>query len=162
MTFATQQQLVEIIEVADISVRVASQLRMVDKGRKIGDLDSIQSAEEFLNAAIEGGRFVSSGVADNFQSTLRPFNWAADVRLPVTSSQKNTDDQLKDYTKVVSFLGEVRDVLAAVSERKSVEKSEMEKSIGFFETLGELLGTRADQSMRHPSSVFSLNSFKVG
>jgi hypothetical protein len=161
MATASQQQLLEIIDVADVSVRVASQLRMAKKKLPIRDPDAIQRAQEFLTAAIEGGRFISTGKADNFHSTLRPLNWAADVRFQSQSAQKPAENPLEEYDTLVVFLQNVLETLQAL-ESADVSNGNTDNAIGFFQRLGEILGTRADQIMRHTSTVFSPSSLMVG
>lgn len=150
------QQISEIVELADVSVRVASQLRAFKNGRPVRDSQSLENAEAFLEAAIEGGQFVSTGNAAGLQSSLSPLNWAADVRFPTTTGSSLHPDDLAEYERLVEFLQKVRGTLNKVQRQESPDSDGLDDSILFFQQLGKTLGTRADQKMRLSSGVLRI------
>ena len=152
----TNQQITEIVELADVSVRVASQLRAVKSGRSVRDFPSLESASAFLDAAIEGGQFVFSGNAAGLQSTLSPLNWAADVRFQASSMSGNRTVNLEEYERLVEYLQMVRETLEKVQQQEALDATRLEDSIQFFQQLGKTLGTRADQKMRLTSGVLRI------
>lgn len=154
MAVPNKQQLIEIIHVADISVRVASQLRLARQGHKLLDHEALENANEFLEAAISGGRFMSTGLTGGLQSSLRPLNWAADVRFSSPAAGTAPMDP-KQYDELVRFLTDVKSDLALAMSGDALKQQDLDNAITFFTVLGENLGTRADQRMRQVSGVFS-------
>ena len=152
----TNQQITEIVELADVSVRVASQLRAVKSGRSVRDFQSLESASTFLDAAIEGGQFVFSGTAAGLQSTLSPLNWSADVRFQASSVSGSRTVNLEEYERLVEFLQQVQETLEKVQQQKAVDPVQLDDPILFFQQLGKTLGTRADQKMRLTSGVLRI------
>jgi hypothetical protein len=148
MTILDRQQLTELIEAADVFVRVSSQLRLLKAGRPLRDAAAVQATIRVLDEAIEGGQFMSTGAVGGMQSTLRPLTWVADVRLGV-SPKKPKPDQLKDYDELVEYLSETRAVLAGILSTGAIsDVSRADAVINFFQQVGDQLGIRADQSIR--------------
>lgn len=158
MILSDQQQFSEIIDVADVSVRAASQLRLLQQNRPIRDRSAIERADGFLSAAIEGGQFVSTGHVSGLLSTLRPLNWAADVK--ARSFQKpNSSAELGAYDELVEFLRKIQVVLReALVDKLDLKSESANDAISFFQQLGENLGTIVDQRSRQSESVSALPS----
>ena len=153
---ATNQQITQIVELADVSVRVTSQLRAFKSGRPVRDFASIENANAFLNAAIEGGQFVFTGNAAGLQSTLNPLNWAADVRFQTSSMSGPRAVELEEYERLVAYLQQIRETLEKVQQQNATDSDRLDDSILFFQQLGKTLGTRADQKMRLSSGVLRI------
>ena len=163
MAIADRQQLSEIVDTADILVRVSSQLRLLKVGKSLRDKVAIEQAVAFLTTAIDGGQFITTGTVGGLQSTLRPLTWVADVRLgsPSPNSQKN--DQLARYEELVAFVRDMRSVLEGVlTDGRIVNSDQVDVAIDFFKRLGNQLGVRADQMMRQSPSVFGISEMMVG
>ena len=147
MAVADTQQLGELVECADVAVRVASQLRLLKAGKPVRDSEALASAVEFLKAAVAGGEFMSSGQSLKIQATLRPLNWAADVRVRHELSEVDYDDLAK-------FLQGIRDALQEIQTKARPNDKKINSAIKFFASLGEILGIRAEQTMRQASGPF--------
>jgi len=79
-------------------------------------------------------------------------NWAADVHLgcPELSLESECRQEV-DYSALTEFIQRVRATLEALTQGKQSDPKAFEECVGFFESLGETLGTRADQAMRRTS-----------
>ncbi len=163
MAIADRQQLSEIIDVADVLVRVSSQLRLMKAGKALRDLPAIQQAIDFLSAAIEGGQFMTTGTVGGLQSTLQPLTWVADVRIGSPSAQADQGEQIAKYQELVAFLGELRQLLEDVLNEQTIKDTvKADAAINFFKHLGGQLGIRADQLMRQSPSVLGISDILVG
>jgi len=148
MTVIDQQQLADVIEVADIAVRSASQLRLSKRRNEIRDRQAIERAIRFLDDAIAGGRFMSTGQTAGLRTSLRPLNWAADVQFT------KSPEAAPDYKDLVKFLNSVKSSLErSLAEEQMATGDELENAINFLSRLGKLLGTRADQETRRASGA---------
>jgi hypothetical protein len=138
------EMLRELIDLADISVRVASQLRLRKKGRVLRDRAALESAVQFLDAAAKGGMFLSGqGITGGFDGVLRPLNWATDTYI----QQHSTKKPFQDYSEVATYLNNIKtEVASALASQPPT--AQLENAILFFEKLGELLSARADQSLQ--------------
>lgn len=154
MASSADQKLMEIVEVADVAIRVASQLRLAKRGKAPSDLQSIGRGIEFLKRAKTGSVFMMGQQAASlgFDGTLTPLNWATDTyqvtfRRPVA--------QEPDYGQVAGYIGRIEACLESIPDSFDISSSSFDDSIVFFETLGDILSTRADQQMRRRSSSFT-------
>ena len=152
MSIADRQVLGELVDYADVAVRTASQLRLHQSGRAIRDAEAVERASQFLEDAAAGGAFMSSGESANLYSTLRPLNWAADVRLGCAELSLESDSLKKvDYSALTEFIQRVRATLDKLTQGDPPDPQAFKECVGFFESLGETLGMRADQAMRRTS-----------
>ncbi len=160
MAVADRQILSELVDCADVAVRSASQLQLFRLGRPVHDEEALTRAAEFLQAAVGGGEFISSGNTASLRATLRPLNWAADVRYSSGRRPSGQEAAEVDYEDLTAFLRKIRSTVEQVAEGQEPSSEDFNECITFLDSLGEILGTRADQYMRRasgPSSV--LGSF---
>ena len=150
-----RQQLAELIDAADIAVRVASQLRLCKAGCELLDRAAFERSIEFLDTAIAGGQFISTGQVAGLQSTLAPLTWAADVRFAAPAWTATESVGSAEYDELVKFLKELRTSLQNIFDKKVPVDSSLDAVIDFFGRLGTILGTKADQSMRRTSNLFT-------
>lgn len=157
MMLTDQQQFSEIIDIADVSVRAASQLRLLQQNRPLRDRVAIERADRFLAAAIDGGEFVSKGNVGGMLSTLRPLNWAADVQFRLLSPVPSATQELEAYDELVKFLGRIQSVLReALENRVGPDETSLKDAVSFFQQLGENLGTIVDQRSRQSEAAAGL------
>ena len=155
MAIVERQQIAEIIDMADVAVRAASQLRILRRGRALRDNNAMQRMIRFLDDAISGGQFMSTGQAVGLHASLRPLNWVADVRFPTSTAIAASHENAPDYVALVEFVGSIKHTLAQISDGQSADPQKLESAIQFLQTLGDVLGAKADQRMRHVSGVVS-------
>jgi len=151
MTVADRQQLSELVDWADVAVRAGNQLQLSTLGRAIRDPDVLERALEFLEAAEAGGAFMSSGDSANLRATLRPLNWAADVQSGPGSLVSDAESHKFDYEALTEFLRGMRSTVGQVLQGERADANALAKCIRFLDSLGEILGMRADQQMRATS-----------
>ena len=152
------QHLSELVEVADVAVRVASQLRQAKSLGRSGDKECLQRGIEFLERAKKGGVFMSGqGIAHlGFDGALKPLNWAVDTYL-LTRAEPRTE--AVDYEKVAEYLERIAGCLRVLAEEpKNCDSASLTQAESFFETMGEVLGSRADQMMRREPLEFVLQT----
>ena len=146
----------ELVEFADIAVRVASQLRLLKAGRSFTDPDSLQQGLAFVEKATNGGSFMSKKFAQFSGGSLRPLNWATDAYLE-TSGRKDAAQseasQAIDYSAIVHYLEDIASSLNSLIKGQTTGIN-LDAMILFFEVLGETLGIRADQQNRRMSAPF--------
>ena len=148
----------ELVQFADIAVRVASQLRLLKAGRPFTDPDSLHLGLEFVEKATNGGSFMSKKFAQFSGGSLRPLNWATDAYLE-TSGRKDQAQaeasQATDYSAIVRYLEDIASSLnSLINGQISGINLDLDAMILFFEVLGETLGVRADQQNRRVSAPF--------
>ncbi len=137
-----RENLWELIDVADVAVRVASHLRQAKAKRESSDVESLDKAIEFLTQAEDGGKFMSTGQLNPATSTLRPLNWAVDIYLGMGGQPSAPPD----YNKLAKYLAEILSRLQAVRQDPSaVKPNSLDESIHFFEGLGEMLSSEVNQ-----------------
>lgn len=146
----TQQQLGELIDCADVAVRAASQLRILKAGQPAGDMESLTRAVKFLEAAKAGGAFMS-GREQGLHSTLRPLNWAADIRYGSLSVSEDDEATEIDYEELTSFLDGIAVTASCVIDGRQPEEDDLDACISFLESLGNILSGKADRTMRRVS-----------
>ncbi|WP_436717352.1 hypothetical protein U8335_10700 [Roseiconus lacunae] len=151
MTTEDLRRIDELVFNADMAVRVASQLRLWDKRRSIGDPEAIEEGKRFLEEALSGGRFVATGDATSDSSSLSPLTWSADVRFGFDRPVQPNPTQPQQYQELVAFLDEVRQTLLAISQSSEPKSEEVNAAAKFFSQLGQLLGCKADNALRSPS-----------
>jgi hypothetical protein len=140
----------EVVNLADIAVRTASQIRLVQSGREFTEPNVLVKAGEFLTRAKKGGIFISGRSAD-LHDTLRPLNWATDAYLAIVPKQADFD-QISDYLdQVHSSLDE------ATKQQSNASPAALVLALTFFEKLGELLGTEADKLLCDDTDLLSLS-----
>lgn len=145
----------EVVECADVAVRTASQLRKLSKGYPIDDHEAIEMAVSFIGEARAGGVFMDVGQSLGIQASLKPLNWAADVFFKEPTVAVEAPAANVDYSQLCDFLDEIRSTLERVQSTASIPDDEAIRTcIRFFESLGQILGSRADQSFRSTSSPF--------
>jgi hypothetical protein len=134
----------ELVSSADIAVRTASQLRLHQKGIAVRDVEAIDAARQLLSNAQKGVAFVSTGHSDGLQSSLKPLNWAADVVWASHSTEKKDSN----YEELQEFLGRLDRTLETLTSTGDSAVPGAGDCLEFFASLGEILGTRADQLIR--------------
>ena len=143
------QPLREIVELADVAVRAASQLRQRQAGRELSDRASIELTADFLERATKGGWFLSEKAnVGTFDDTLLPLNWATDTYLaqyPLPSPKR------PDYSVVAKYLDGIRSSLLGILANELPSKDAYEKALEFVERLAGILAARADLDLRTES-----------
>ncbi len=155
MAVADRQILGELVDCADVAVRSASQLQLFKLGEPVHDQEALENAADFLEAAAGGGMFLFSGDTGGLGATLRPLNWAADVWYSRGGLLSGEEANEVDYEALTEFLQEMRSTLNKVAAKEKLDSENLDKCIGFFDSLGDVLGTRADQCMRRTSEPCS-------
>src|SRR5436309_433812 len=113
-----RQHLAELIDAADIAVRVASQLRLCKAGCELRDRVAFERSIEFLDTAIAGGEFISTGQVVGLESTLVPLTWAADVRFTAPAWTATESVGSDEYDELVKFLTRIRTSLQNIFDKK--------------------------------------------
>ena len=151
------QNLQAIVSASDIAIRVASQLRVWSATRVTVDRAALDQAIIFLDRASNGGSFMAGKQAASakFGNTLQPLNWATDTYFLVSTPAASND--APDYGVIARYLDQLGSTLQGVVSGSKVENPQVEAAISFFNTLGELLGSRADQHMRTESFQLDAN-----
>jgi hypothetical protein len=140
------QNLAEVVDLADVAVRTASQLRIAKSGHGVSDPSALDQSLDFLESAQQGGAFMSKKISQ-LAGTLRPLNWAADAYLSLNTGPQGAPD----YGKVESYLRDLSDSIRNLMQG-SADVQNLDKALVFFETLGEILGSLADQRLRRELS----------
>lgn len=151
MTTNDLQRIDELVHSADMAVRVASQLRLWLKRRTVSDNDAIKEGNRFIVEAVQGGKFVATGDLASAASSLSPLTWSADVRFGFDRPIQSNHSKPQRYEELLLFLEEVRLSLNSVNSSHPVEDTKVEKAAKFFDQLGQLLGSKADNALRSPS-----------
>jgi hypothetical protein len=133
----------ELVQCADLAVRTASVLRQMSAGRAAADAEALSEALIFLDRAQGGGAFITEGIAQMSGQTLRPFNWATDTYLQATTSHTDTQP---DYPRINEYLGRITSTIheIVVTHNAPGDKARLNEATLFFETLGDIVGRRAD------------------
>lgn len=139
----------EVVNLADVAVRTASQIRLLRAGRDLTEPKVLNKATEFLSRAKQGVIFINGRSAD-LHDTLRPLNWATDAYLALTPKQADFD-QISDYLDQV--LSPLNDVL---QQHAATPADAFDLTLTFFEKLGEILGTEADRLLQDDTDLVSL------
>ena len=104
MTSGDLQRIDELVQVADVAVRIASQLRLWQKRRSLRDAEAIEAGIRFLGDAVRGGKFLDTGEIAPGSASLYPLSWSADVRLHSKSySELQPNESQPDYDALVSY-----------------------------------------------------------
>jgi hypothetical protein len=154
MPITADRNLTELIDIADVSIRTASQLRLMSTGRPPSDRQSLSLALEFLNQAKLGGDLLSApqGTQVKKLSSLKPLNWATDTYLRTEIAGKS--DQV-DYPRLVEYLSRLartmERVLLPSGPGASPSPEEIAPLLQFFQELGRLLSNDADKRLRERS-----------
>ena len=151
MTTNDLQRIDELVHSADMAVRVASQLRLWLKRRKLSDNEAIDEGNRFILEAVQGGKFVATGEMASAASSLSPLTWSADIRFGFDRPMQSNQTKTQSYDELLQFLEEVRLSLGAVKASQPIEDTNIEKAAKFFDQLGQLLGRKADNALRSPS-----------
>jgi hypothetical protein len=153
------QALWEVVELADITVRAASQLRQKRSGHEISDRPSLETMAEFLERAQKGGLFLSgSATVGSFDDTLRPLNWATDTYVAKFAT---AEGKSPDYAEVARYLDRIKDSILQVLSGKHVIETQMEESIQFVESLASILAAKADLRLQKESRPAEYESWIV-
>ena len=83
--------------------------------------------------------------------SLSPLTWSADIRFGFDRPMQSNQSKPQSYEELLQFLEEVQLTLGAVNSRQPAEDTKVEKAAKFFDQLGQLLGTKADNVLRAPS-----------
>jgi hypothetical protein len=141
----------EVVNLADVAVRTASQIRLSRSGRAFSEPAVLAKAQQFLSRAKRGVIFINGGPAADLHDTLRPLNWATDAYLALSPRPANLFAKISDYLdRVLSALTDV------IQKPLSAPKRSSDLALTFFEKLGEMLGTEADKLLRDDSDLVSL------
>ena len=148
----------EVVDLADITVRAASQLRQKRSGHDISDRVSLERVAEFLERAERGGLFLSgSATAGSFDDTLRPLNWATDTYVAKVSSAGKSPD----YAEVAKYLDRIKDSILHLLSGEAVADKQLEESIQFVEHLASILAANADLRLQKESRPAEYESWTV-
>ena len=135
------QNLAEVVDLADVAVRTASQLRIAKSGHGVSDPSALNQSLDFLERAQQGGAFMSKRISQ-LAGTLRPLNWAADAYLTLNIGPQGEPD----YGKVEKYLSKLSDSIRNLMQGSaSVDVQSIDTALVFFETLGQILGSLADR-----------------
>lgn len=151
MTTNDLQRIDELVHSADMAVRVASQLRLWLKRRTVSDKEAIAEGNRFIVEAVQGGKFVATGEVASAASSLSPLTWSADIRFGFDRPMQSNQSKPQRYEELLQFLEEVRLSLNSVDSSQPTEDANVEKAAKFFDQLGQLLGTKADNVLRSPT-----------
>ena len=135
-----RESLWQLIDVADVAVRVASYLRQVEDGLKPSDREALSKAIGFVTLAKNGGKFMSTGHLSSETSTLKPLNWAADIY----KSEREITTGL-DYKRLADYLAAILRCLRAVEKRAAYVPPDLKQSIHFFTHLGSMMSSEINQ-----------------
>lgn len=152
MSSMNRENLWELVDIADVAVRVASHLRQKRSGHVPSDDESVVKAIEFLEQAADGGNFMSTGQVKPETPTLRPLNWAVDIyqKLGLQPSGPSV------YQDLANYLNEILVCLNIVREGNMPEDlSELDVPITFFSGLGRMLSSQVNQERAHDSFQMS-------
>jgi hypothetical protein len=137
------QLLTETVKLAGVAVRTGAQLRALKRTRKISDPRVLQPALDFLTNAAEGSYFIA-GHSSGLQHSLKPLNWAMDTYLELNALNPSKPD----YEKLDAYLREVLGKLKTVMDSPQMaEPKDIDTVLGFFDKLGDIVGTLADQKL---------------
>lgn len=147
MKAADYQDLQVIVDASDVAIRVASQLRQIEAGHPLSDYEALERADVFLQNASGGSSFIAGqNVAHGqFGNSLQPLNWATDSFL-INNNQ--APSQTPDYAALARAFEQMRQTIAALVKKSRVEPERIAATRTFFDVLGQLLASRADQNMR--------------
>ena len=138
------QNLWELIDLADVAVRAASQLRQCRAGHAISDPAALERAADFLERAQKGGVFLSGNASvGSFQDTLRPLNWATDTYI-AKFRPGTVSGQKMDYARFAEYFEKIRSSILSLLMDGKLTAPQFEESVQFMEYLGAILGTKAD------------------
>lgn len=132
MNYLDQNKLRDLLEISDISFRVASYLRQLKNGRISDDTESVEQAIKFLTQAESGGTLMSSGQLSSDVNSLQPLNWASVIYA--------NDSQEIDYNKVIEYIYKIHMSLNTIKDDSSKATEEnFNLPIEFFYELGQML-----------------------
>lgn len=151
MSTTDLQKTDELVNVADLSVRVSSQLRLWPKRQTIEDIDCFRFAVKFLQEVLDGGKFIESKTSSAGVSTLEPLTWTADLRFGSTVGEP---EKCVDYEQLLNFVEKLKSTVQRVLESKEVETEDLSAAADFFRSLGKFLGVKADEALRIPTQRF--------
>jgi hypothetical protein len=141
------QNLSEVVNITDVAVRTASQLRLLKAGKTLADRNALELAIQFLTRAKDGGTFITRK-SSSLQHSLKPFNWATDTYIELHPPSK------PDYERVATYLEQIFKALrSALEAQTATDAEQLELVAAFFSKLGEVLGSRADKILFEVSEV---------
>ena len=153
MPLMNRENLWELIDIADVAVRVASHLRQKKLGHVPGDDESVTKAIEFLEQAADGGKFMSTGQVKPETPTLRPLNWAVDIYETLGARSSGSTNYYKELEKYLNEILDCLNTLRKGGDQK--DASELDEPIDFFAGLGKMLSSQVNQQRAHDS--FQMN-----
>jgi hypothetical protein len=146
----------KLVQVADMAVRVASQLRLWRIRNCIGDRDSIDRGVQFLEEAVQGGRFIAFGEPFVGTSSLYPLTWSADVRFRRYDSLSDVEHSPTNYDDLVCYLNTIKSTLITLANNDKPTDTEVDGAARFFDQLGAIVGRSADSALNHPTARTSI------
>lgn len=158
MTTKDLQQIDELVQVADIAVRVASQLRLWLKRHELRDQESVDEGIRFLEEAARGGQFVDTGTMTAGLSSLSPLTWSADVRFGLAGPFAAASSPV-NYDELVSYLKSLQKTLNAVVAGDQIDEGAIQSAATFFDQLGRFLGGKADSALRSSSGGIQVQNW---
>ena len=148
MSTTELQRSQELTHAADMAVRVSSQLRLWLVRKETSDKASFEFAVDFLEQAINGGRFIESQAPTSGSSSLGPLTWSADLYFG--SVLPDTQDDV-DYGKLIEFVSQVKSTVELVlSASGTLDEKDVSSAAEFFRGLGKYLGALADGAISAP------------
>jgi len=135
------QNLWELVDCADLAVRTASELRKFRSAHRPPDMQVLSRALEFLSQAGTGAAFVSGQATQLRGTTLKPSNWATDAYLRTVQLAE------PDYQAIRAYLDQIASVLRKLVSSGDLPPATLDTPILFFEKLGDVIGSRADQTL---------------
>ena len=139
MSTVDLQKTDELVNAADMSVRVSSQLRLWSKRHSIADTECCQLAISFLQQVLDGGKFIESKTSSSGVSTLEPLTWTADLRF---GSSFVDSDKRFDYEQLLVFVEQVKKTVQSVLDSKEVSLDELSTAADFFSQRYFMAGDR--------------------
>ena len=150
MTTKDLQRIDELVHVADMAVRVASQLRLWLKRGTLGDRESVDEGIRFLDEAVRGGRFVDTGEMIAGSSSLYPLTWSADIRFGSAGTVSPREGSIS-YIELVEYLDSLKATLSAIASGEQALHDSVISAANFFDELGQFVGAKADNALRSPA-----------
>lgn len=145
MALSNRDRLSKLIDAADVSVRAASQLRILAKGRPVRDRESLEKVRQIIEQAIAGGRFMSNGTTTGLSASLLPLTWTVDVRASVTGD--TSYDTQDPYAELVQYLSHLSRILQDAESGAIQNAVNTTDAADFLQRLGDSVGGQADQEM---------------
>lgn len=152
MTVDHVREVKSLINTAELAFKVSSSLRKFSGSHNTESFDeqSLREATEFLDGAIKAGSFISGQEPQLHVNSLGPLSWSTDVLSSQSdSSQSHSYDKDVDYHHIVDEIQKIEKDLQRCL--KGERPSNPDSVVQFFDSLGEMLASRADSEMAKDS-----------